>query len=148
MRIRFGNANFPGDGWRFRGFGAARATVRVGSTGTDVSDLQEMLNALGYNVPVNGHFDAIATLVAVTDFQLKNGLNPDGIVGPLTWGKLTGTGGVVGPAPRVTVGPITIEKVTPSTGVLGNVAAFFSDPLNAGVAAVLAVGIGWAIFKR
>lgn len=122
MRLRLGLApQIPGDGWRFRGFGTfgAPPTLRVGSSGQAVTDLQEMLNARGYLISINGRFDSISTLNAVINFQRDNGLNPDGIVGPLTWGKLNPSyGGPAGAAPTpaksttVTVGTPIIERVS------------------------------------
>ncbi|MDE6663569.1 MAG: peptidoglycan-binding protein [Lachnospiraceae bacterium] len=66
----------------------ARATVRYGSRGADVTYLQQQLNAKGYNV---GSVDGIygnKTLAAVKVFQADNGLVVDGIVGPKTYEKL------------------------------------------------------------
>lgn len=66
----------------------ARATVRYGNRGADVTYLQQQLNAKGYNV---GSVDGIygnKTLAAVKAFQSDNGLVVDGIVGSNTWAKL------------------------------------------------------------
>jgi peptidoglycan hydrolase-like protein with peptidoglycan-binding domain len=70
-----------------------RRTLRSGSHGDDVRDLQERLNARGAASPpleVDGKFGRL-TLAAVRQFQTSAHLNPDGIVGPLTWGALLGT---------------------------------------------------------
>ena len=56
--------------------------LKVGMSGTLVESLQ-----LKFNMPVNGVFDANLKN-NITEFQTKNGLLPDGIVGPLTWDKL------------------------------------------------------------
>ena len=62
--------------------------LRTGSRGDAVRKLQEMLNALGYDCgSVDGIFGS-KTKAAVLAFQKANGLAADGIVGPLTWGKL------------------------------------------------------------
>ena len=62
--------------------------LRTGSRGDAVRKLQEMLNALGYDCgSVDGIFGS-KTKAAVLAFQKANGLGADGIVGPLTWGKL------------------------------------------------------------
>ncbi len=58
-------------------------TVRIGSKGQEVMDLQNKLNNHGYDVAVDGNFGP-GTKDAVTDFQQKNGLEADGIVGPAT----------------------------------------------------------------
>lgn len=62
--------------------------LRTGSRGDAVRKLQEMLNAKGYTCgSVDGIFGS-KTKAAVLAFQKANGLAADGIVGPLTWGKL------------------------------------------------------------
>ena len=62
--------------------------LRTGSRGDAVRKLQEMLNAKGYTCGnVDGIFGS-KTKAAVLAFQKANGLGADGIVGPLTWGKL------------------------------------------------------------
>ena len=65
-----------------------RPMVSYGSRGDAVRKLQELLNALGYDCgSVDGIFGS-KTKAAVLAFQKANGLGADGIVGPLTWGKL------------------------------------------------------------
>ena len=65
-----------------------RPMVSYGSRGDAVRKLQELLNALGYDCgSVDGIFGS-KTKTAVLAFQKANGLGTDGIVGPLTWGKL------------------------------------------------------------
>ena len=65
-----------------------RPMVSYGSRGDAVRKLQELLNALGYDCgSVDGIFGS-KTKTAVLAFQNANGLGTDGIVGPLTWGKL------------------------------------------------------------
>ena len=62
--------------------------IRTGSRGDAVRKLQELLNAKGYTCgSVDGIFGS-KTYAAVLAFQKANGLAADGIVGPLTWGKL------------------------------------------------------------
>jgi hypothetical protein len=64
-------------------------TVRYGSQGPAVEELQQKLNADGADpaLEADGIFGP-KTRAAVVAFQTKHGLSPDGIVGPLTWGKL------------------------------------------------------------
>ena len=67
---------------------AAQPMLRSGSRGEAVRKLQELLNARGYDCgAVDGIF-GVKTRAAVIAFQKANGLSADGIVGPLTWGKL------------------------------------------------------------
>lgn len=66
----------------------AQPMLRSGSRGDAVRKLQELLNARGHNCgAVDGIF-GVKTRAAVIAFQKANGLSADGIVGPLTWGKL------------------------------------------------------------
>lgn len=67
--------------------------LRVGSSGVDVSQLQEKLRKLGYTVNVDGDFGP-ATKNVVTKFQEDHDLTADGVAGPLTWSiieRLQGT---------------------------------------------------------
>ena len=66
---------------------AEYTTVRRGSTGSAVRTLQEMLVKLGYSIAIDGDFGP-ATEKAVKGFQTVYGLEVDGIVGKMTWGKL------------------------------------------------------------
>ena len=70
-----------------------------GSRGENVTSVQYMLQAKGYQVQADGQFGSL-TAQAVMSFQGKNGLTADGIVGPLTWEKLivTTRAGDSGPA--------------------------------------------------
>ena len=63
------------------------STVKKGSMGALVMELQSKLRVLGYNIEADGDFGS-KTNVAVVNFQKKYDLVPDGIVGPLTWNKL------------------------------------------------------------
>ena len=56
--------------------------------GDSVRECQQILKNLSYNI---GNVDGIYgpnTRDAVIQFQLNNGLQADGIVGPATWDKL------------------------------------------------------------
>ncbi len=67
----------------------AYSTISYGSSGDDVKKLQEQLNSVGYKLDVDGQFGS-KTQSAVKDYQQKNGLTVDGIVGTNTWSSLTG----------------------------------------------------------
>lgn len=58
--------------------------------GRDVVHLQRALRRAGYRVAVDGRFGR-QTDRAVTRFQRKHGLAPDGTVGPETWAELSAT---------------------------------------------------------
>jgi len=70
---------------------AVLPTIKLGSTGSFVKLLQMDLNglALNYNnFAIDGVFDA-KTNDAVKNFQDRFEINPNGIVGPVTWKLLT-----------------------------------------------------------
>lgn len=70
--------------------------LRVGSTGSAVSQLQQALVNKGYSLSVDGAFGPI-TRSAVMSFQGSVGITVDGIVGPVTWSKLgTSSGSYTG----------------------------------------------------
>lgn len=65
-----------------------RATIKMGSRGTDVIHLQQYLTAKGYGLgAIDGIFGA-KTLEAVKAYQADNGLAIDGIVGQKTWSMI------------------------------------------------------------
>lgn len=65
-----------------------RPTIKMGSTGTYVHMLQDILSSKGFNLKSDGGFGPL-TDDAVRRFQRENGLNDDGIVGPMTWAALS-----------------------------------------------------------
>ncbi|MEM1310794.1 MAG: peptidoglycan-binding protein [Cyanobacteria bacterium P01_H01_bin.153] len=68
-----------------------RPTLRLGSTGSAVSEIQAMLSLLGYfSDPIDGQYQA-PTEAAVKAFQTDAGIDNDGIAGPATWAKLLPT---------------------------------------------------------
>ena len=67
---------------------ALAATLRKGSRGSEVTRLQQALQALGfYAMKVDGVYGK-GTVTAVKAFQQSTGLKADGIAGPQTQGKL------------------------------------------------------------
>ncbi len=62
--------------------------LQLGSTGTDVMEIQALLKKIGYDPgPIDGIFGE-QTRQAVINFQRDNNLVPDGIIGPNTYKKL------------------------------------------------------------
>jgi peptidoglycan hydrolase-like protein with peptidoglycan-binding domain len=62
------------------------STLQKGSQGDEVKQWQQFLNSQGYSLTVDGDFGD-KTYAATTEWQSKNGLGADGIVGKNTWGK-------------------------------------------------------------
>jgi N-acetyl-anhydromuramyl-L-alanine amidase AmpD len=81
------------------------STVKLGSTGSDVTLLQQKLNLLGSKLTVDGDFGA-KTHDAVIGFQHAKGLVTDGIVGPNTWAALDAAIAALDPANPPPVSPI------------------------------------------
>jgi N-acetylmuramoyl-L-alanine amidase len=72
--------------------------IRMGDRGEAVRDVQHRLLAAGIRVEpdeLEGSFGP-STKSAVTEFQRRRGLPPDGIVGPDTWGQLVEAGYRIG----------------------------------------------------
>lgn len=67
---------------------SARPTLRLGSVGESVSELQSMLSLMGYYSGAIDGFYREQTQTAVVNFQADAGIINDGIVGPSTWEKL------------------------------------------------------------
>jgi N-acetylmuramoyl-L-alanine amidase len=75
---------------------AQQPTLRWGSRGASVSLAQRKLSAWGY---YKGSIDGVYGRLmygAVISFQRKNGLRPDGVVGPRTWAALGEQGATAG----------------------------------------------------
>ena len=67
---------------------ANKKQLSFGSSGEDVKNLQLRLNEIGnYNLQTDGIYGS-NTQAAVKDYQQKNGLATDGIVGTQTWSSL------------------------------------------------------------
>lgn len=64
------------------------ATLRPGSRGSEVKELQLTLQRLGYNPGTADGIFGVKAMQAVIQFQRDNKLTPDGIVGPITWQAL------------------------------------------------------------
>ena len=62
------------------------STLQKGSKGDEVKEWQNFLNTQGYGLSVDGDFGD-NTYKATVEWQQKNGLGADGIVGENTWSK-------------------------------------------------------------
>ena len=74
-----------------------RPTLRKGSKGETVTEMQALLDRLGYDLGsygVDGDFGR-ATETAVRSFQSDHRLAVDGVCGPATWGELERATGVL-----------------------------------------------------
>jgi cell wall-associated NlpC family hydrolase len=72
-------------------------TLRRGNKGEAVEELQALLNAkFGFDLEIDGDFGR-ATETAVKEFQKKNGLTADGVVGKKTWAALGVSPEIVNP---------------------------------------------------
>lgn len=68
--------------------GVDKPFLKLGSQGTEVTEVQALLKLLGYYTgAINGVYEEI-TASAVSQFQKAAGLSPDGIVGTDTWTRL------------------------------------------------------------
>lgn len=92
-----------------RALSSTGATLRTGSSGSEVLDLQKQLAQQGFDPgPLDGQFGT-KTASAVKAFQRANGLTVDGVVGKNTRAALAG--GIVAPP----------ASQPPSTGATGDV---------------------------
>ncbi|MEM9447991.1 MAG: peptidoglycan-binding protein [Cyanobacteria bacterium P01_E01_bin.6] len=91
---------------------AGSRTVRLGDRGSDVLQLQQLLNTVGVNAGIpDGNF-GLTTLAAVERFQRDRGLTVDGVVGSSTWSALG-----IGSSPTPTQPVITPVPTTPLPSV-------------------------------
>jgi peptidoglycan hydrolase-like protein with peptidoglycan-binding domain len=90
--------------------------LRMGSKGSLVSLLQELLNAAGASLVVDGDFGRL-TEAAVINYQVRMGLTVDGIVGPQTAGSLNSSGSSSGASSSGTSGS---SAATTGAAVTGN----------------------------
>jgi peptidoglycan hydrolase-like protein with peptidoglycan-binding domain len=94
------------------GVGINRPSLKAGSQGTAVSELQSVLKLLGYYTDaVDGNYGQ-STATAVSQFQKAAGLNPDGIVNAVTWERLFPLVSTASSAAAFPV-PATTTKIPP-----------------------------------
>ncbi len=93
-------------------------TISLNDTGTVVKEIQEMLIELGYiltdnkkdlNKGADGIF-GLKTWRAVVDFQRKNNLDPDGVVGELTMAALEKATSKVGYNVKITANLLNVRS--------------------------------------
>jgi peptidoglycan hydrolase-like protein with peptidoglycan-binding domain len=118
-------------------------TLRLGSAGESVSQVQAMLKLMGfYDGPVDGFYRE-QTQVAVTNFQTAAGIQADGIVGQTTWQYLlpspdntssatipVATTTALEPTPEPVPEPIPAAATPEPTPVASNPAPANSAPAN------------------
>lgn len=102
LAVLYGSVASPGsnssDGQPSRGTTISR-TLKLGDRGQEVVILQNRLNQLNFNCGKADGIFGYATYTAVVAFQKKNGLVPDGIVGPKTLAALFNDGVSTGENP-------------------------------------------------
>ncbi|MCW2999868.1 MAG: hypothetical protein JWN65_3417, partial [Solirubrobacterales bacterium] len=81
-------------------------TLRVGSTGDDVRNLQRLLTRSGFKATTDGTFGT-GTRRAVRRFQRATTLRPTGVAGPATIRLLLAAATSTGAAPPATDGGAT-----------------------------------------
>lgn len=109
---------------------AARSILRIGSQGSQVSELQAMLKLLGfYTGSVDGQFQD-DTATAVSSFQQAAGIAADGIAGSDTWDRLLPA--VSAPAPVTPApAPTSVDLPILRTGTQGSAVARLQERLRA-----------------
>jgi hypothetical protein len=98
-------------------------TIKAGAKGYDVASLQNHLWISGfYRGSINGHFGADTTS-AVRQFQLRKGLNVDGIADTLTWKALKSSAANLSPPKNINIQkgfPFESGKAIHKNGIVSN----------------------------
>ena len=68
---------------------ARAAAFQIGDQGNEIIEIQAALSRLGYDVMPDGAFGP-GTAAAVRAFEIANGMEPDGLVGPVVYEALLG----------------------------------------------------------
>jgi peptidoglycan hydrolase-like protein with peptidoglycan-binding domain len=110
---------------------ASTPTLRLGSRGSAVIDLQTRLATAGFSAGTADGIFGSRTDAAVRSFQRARGLGVDGVVGPQTWNELLGT--TTAPQPAPSTGSPSDPQVTIPSGVLisANAVRVLEDILRA-----------------
>jgi peptidoglycan hydrolase-like protein with peptidoglycan-binding domain len=105
-------------------------TLQLNDSGSRVEEVQRRLTALGYyNGGISGFFDR-NTEVAVVDFQGRNGLTADGVVGQVTYNRMMG-GSAAGAASTPSVTTVSYGSRVLQLGDAGEDVAVLQDRLRA-----------------
>lgn len=112
---------------------SAYETVQSGSSGDTVRYLQHLLNAIDDARLVECGSFLSGTEKAVINFQQQNDLDPDGIVGPLTWNKLQS---------RYASCPLKLETGNYYPGTLGHGQSFSFNGLIRSTSDLTSVTVG------
>jgi peptidoglycan hydrolase-like protein with peptidoglycan-binding domain len=98
----------------------SRPTLRLGSRGSAVADLQRRLGAAGFSAGAADGIFGANTGAAVRAFQRARGLGTDGVAGSMTWGALLGgmpSGPGVPSGGGARFGPVPeVNTLLPKTG--------------------------------
>lgn len=93
-----------------------RPTLKLGSQGSAVTELQALLKLLGfYSGAVDGQYQE-STVTAVSAFQQAAGIQPDGIVGTETWARLLPPVAATTPTTATTPTPAPARPAAPTPG--------------------------------
>lgn len=110
--------------------GSGFNTAQMNDSGSRVEEIQRRLTALGYyNGGISGFFDR-NTEVAVIDFQGRNGLTADGVVGQATYNRMMG-GSATGAASTPSVTTVSYGSRVLQLGDAGEDVAVLQDRLRA-----------------
>jgi len=107
---------------------ADEEVLRLGDRGDSVEKLQQALKSLSYEIDATDGRFGDGTRKAVMAYQKKNGLKPDGIVGPETYRSIVGGGMTVVGAGTTAAGgddegpmPLTVSDKLEILDALGNI---------------------------
>lgn len=102
------------------------ANYRIGSRGSEVEELQRLLNQNGANLTVDGIFGR-GTDTAVRSYQRSKGLSVDGIAGANTFASLRGTSGTGGAPVQTAAQKLSAFDATKPQAYQSN----YQDQINA-----------------
>ena len=116
----------------FQAIGALADTyIRLGSSGSEVSDLQTALKALGYYAgDITGHAGE-KTVTAIKAFQGRYGLTADGIAGPDTLDKIQTVYAGSSASPASWVSTDTVKEVQTMLKAIGLYAGEITGSIGA-----------------